>query len=184
MKYPEINIATSYILQENILMSNYNIKKIEGFKKKVAGFLLKKNEFIYENLSKMTGLDLVRSEIIIWLFEGKHRSIPDPFLLNVYDYDLEFCILEFVHMMVHIIFQDNSLYEIFEKNGRIDETELEAVTYLITKRIMQKLFPEKTIRRLLILSEESGFRKYIWDRVEELEQETSSEDEIRFLLGQ
>jgi len=127
MKYPEINIATSYILQENILMSNYNIKKIEGFKKKVAGFLLKKNEFIYENLSKMTGLDLVRSEIIIWLFEGKHRSIPDPFLLNVYDYDLEFCILEFVHMMVHIIFQDNSLYEIFEKNGLIEYVDLETM---------------------------------------------------------
>jgi len=163
-----INIDKSFILQESIIRSNYNSRKLEKFKNKISNFLNNHKE-VFEKIYEITGLKWNIKILNIWVFEGKQRTIPNPFLLNVEDYDFEHCIFELIHMLIHIIFQDNHVYWKFEKNKGINGTDLEATTYFITKIIFNNLFSEKSMKRVLLLSEESGFRKYIWDRVKDLE---------------
>lgn len=91
------------------------------------------------------------------------------FLLNVCEYDLDLCMFELIRMLVHNIFQDNRIYNFFEKRGKIDETEIEAFTYLITKKIAQSLYSKEKVAELLKKAEEGGFRKYILDRFSQLE---------------
>ncbi|MEM2089515.1 MAG: hypothetical protein QXL88_00250 [Candidatus Pacearchaeota archaeon] len=175
MKYPKIKIDWSFVLQESIIRSSYNEEKLKNFKKRIEKKLSRNLPLIFELLSKYTGLSWKRQEIFIWIFEGKHRSIPDPFLLNVYEYDIDFCMFELIHLLVHNIFQDNEIY--FIRRGRIEETELEAFTYLIAKKIVEKLYSREKVIKLLKKAEEEGFRKYIFDRVDEIEKETNSKNE-------
>ena len=177
MACPKIKIDWSFVLQESIIRSNYDAKKLENFKKKMEKEFLQNRQLIFQFLSKYANLSWNQKQINIWIFEGKHRSIPNPLLLNVYDYDLDFCMFEFVHMLVHNIFQDNKIYDFFEKDGQIDEIELEAFTYLITKKIAINLFLKEEVVRLIKKAEEEGFRKYIWDRVTGLEKEIDLKNE-------
>ncbi len=165
----KIKIELSDVLQKYVLMSRYDKKKLILFKKKFIKKILKNKELILNLLHEFTGLNWKRNQINVWLFDGYYNSIPSPLLLNVYDYDINYSLFEFIHLLVHNLFQDNDLYNYFKEDEWINETELEAYTYLITKKISEELFKKSEFKKVLKKAECKGFKKYIWDKVMILE---------------
>ena len=165
---PQINFFLSYYLQSKIILCPYNRDELIIFKDKLETLFNTHKKFILNEIKKISGHEWPLNKINIWLFKGWCPSISTPLLLNTYDEDLDFCFFNLIHELVH-----NNIMNLEIKNDKNewDHLELEAIVNVITKKVLSQIFSKKIMNELTCRAEFGGFYKYVWIRVEKIENE-------------
>jgi len=151
-------------LQESVLRSKFNQSKLENFVTKFEKYFRKYEKGIMKSIEKYSGFTWKRKLIKVWIVESYNVSVPDPLLLNCYNYKKDFTLFELIHMLTLNLFLDNDVHQLFTKN-----INHEAVAYLITKKVSENFFTKRKMNKLCEKAEFDGFRKYIWEKVQEFE---------------
>jgi len=165
---PKIYIYWSFVLQEYIVRSKYDEKKLQSFTYEFSKFFKKYEKKVLKYIEKYSGFKWKEKRITVWLFDGFHESIPDPFFLNVYNYDKEFMLFKFIHLLLHRILLQNGFHR-FTRNEFLDKAEFDAILYFITKRISEYFFDKNKIRELCKKSESIEHYKSVWETEQEIE---------------
>jgi len=152
MKYPKIIFKFSWPLQEYIIKSTYNYKKLESFCNDLESYFKIYEKEIFARISKL-GMGWKRKEIKVWIFEGFHSSIPDPLLLNVNGFDKEFCMFKLIELLIYNLLIDN--------NKRFSK-DIEKFCLRNAVEVFSSVFPNSNLKRIRKKDRGEDFRNYIW----------------------
>ncbi|MHA1756468.1 MAG: hypothetical protein ACTSVV_06845, partial [Promethearchaeota archaeon] len=100
-KYPRIIFYWSCILQEAILKSKYTFPKIQKFTYSFEKYFRKYEKNILKDIEKYTGFKWKSNIIYVWFIEGYYMSIPEPILINVYNYKKDFVLFQLINLLIH-----------------------------------------------------------------------------------
>lgn len=163
-----INFQTSYPLSEGILKYKYNHERLEKKLSKIEKIFTENKEKIFETMFELTQMNFKYEELDIWAIEGKYPSISNPPLLNISKKE-KIVLFDLVCILTHKLFHENNFYDFFESSMGINESKLEGMVYLISIKILEKLFSKKELDKIKIELKSDMFNLFIWDECDDFE---------------
>lgn len=164
---PLVTFKTSYYLQNRILSCHYDREKLNSFRTKLESHF-KKNKEIIQEIAEFTGIPWKLDLLPVWVFQGWYPSISSPIMVNTYGEDIDFCMFNVIHEIIHNNIMD---IQIKDGSGEWDHIELEAIVNLVTVHILKKRYSKEKLDELIWRANFGGYYKYVWIRVEELQKE-------------
>lgn len=175
---PIISFKTSFYLQDRILSCHYDRGLLSSFKIELESHFEKNKEIIKE-ISEFTGIPWKLESLQVWIFQGWYPSISSPIMVNTYGEDLDFCMFNVIHEIIHNNIMD---VEIKDNSGNWDHIELEAIVNLITVYVLKKRYSKEKLDELIWRANFGGYYKYVWIRVEELKKELENKSFKNWLV--
>jgi hypothetical protein len=168
----KIKFDFSYPLTEGILKQEFNEKYFSNKLSLVEDIFYKNEKKIFKLINEFTGMEFKTNLIEIWLVGGKCPSISNPPLLNINRKE-SLILFDLLTILVHRLFYFNDFYDFFLGEKGIDETKLEAMVYLVSQKVMEKILSIKEFRNTIKELKSDMFNKFIWDEVDLLKKKIS-----------
>jgi hypothetical protein len=164
----KIILKESFPLNRGVLRLKYE-KEYDNLEYlKVKELLESNSQIILSSVEELTGFVFEKKDISFWAIGGSYPSIPHPNLLNV-EQEVEKIVFDICSILTHNILLKNDFYEEFLTEEGILENELEATTYLVSLKVLERVFCKEKVSLLRKQLEEEPFSKYLWDEVKGFE---------------
>ncbi|MFH1377004.1 MAG: hypothetical protein ABIH25_05200 [Candidatus Woesearchaeota archaeon] len=163
----KINLKSSWILNDFFLKTGQekNQKKKEREVKKLFN---NNKSYIFKMLKKITKLDWKRDSLDIWIIGGTFPTSPFPNFLNVNESN-NYLLFDIIYLLIHNLLIQNDFYSKLFKDEEYDNTKLEAIVFLLTKKILEGILTKKELIEIIEKTKKEGFNQYIWDEANLLE---------------
>ena len=161
-----INFQISYPLVNGILRTAFDEKLFQNKLTFIREFYNYNN--IINKITKLTGMNFSEDKDI-WLINEIYPTISNPNLLNISNKN-DKIIFDLIYILVHNVFYDNNYYDQFLNDCGINENKLEAMVYLVVKKILEEIFTKNQLSKLLNELQSDMFNKCVWDDVYLFEQ--------------
>lgn len=150
---PDIYFEWSDVLQYAILKTGHDPKKMKKFAKKLEKRFKYQEKLILGEIERLTGLKWKSKWITVCIIEGLYPSVPDPLLLNSYNWDCDLSLFQLIRMLIFNIMKENRIIEDSEKMDILTNKELNDRVGHATMEIAKSIFPEKKVSALQEKSE-------------------------------